>query len=474
MSLAMALHFGGYEFARSAALALFTSTHRGFSHPSAYPMAIGLVTPASLLLLYWYGLILKAKGPRVALYQTTAVAVSVLAAGTGLCQALFATTTTTTNYTTTISFLSKAVVGALFVFQNSYAHLLYTQQWSFLGSVITPLEGTKWFSTIAGVSSLVCTITATLVHTLSSRVGLLGLMLGTCTTLALSMVLADRAYQLSEEHGFDPSPHMTKKSKAKDKEDNNNNNNHPEKEESLLSKTSRMFRTSATLSGLFGEVIAFQSLSTVLNVCFVRLLKDSIPNDTSRVAFTGKFYAIVNGFSGLMQFLVLPLARKYLEPQWVYRFVPLVLMPLLVILAVQPTSTLWLAAVAFLALKSADYSIRNVANEIVYQPLDFDARYLGKEVIGVFANRFGKSGMSLILSGLTIVLPPGWMGTRQLSQLSLVVGSIWLSCSMYLSKQVVTNKEAEATVKRRRQEDEENNETESISATNQDVDKKTQ
>jgi len=55
MSLSMAFHFGGYEFVRSAALALFTSTGgiTGFNHPSAYPFAIGCVTPTTLSLLYW-------------------------------------------------------------------------------------------------------------------------------------------------------------------------------------------------------------------------------------------------------------------------------------------------------------------------------------------------------------------------------------------------------------------------------------
>ena len=35
MAIAMAFHFGGYEFARSGALALFTSSKTGFSHPAA-------------------------------------------------------------------------------------------------------------------------------------------------------------------------------------------------------------------------------------------------------------------------------------------------------------------------------------------------------------------------------------------------------------------------------------------------------
>lgn len=189
MAVAMALHFGGYEFARSGALALFTSSEAGFSNPSAYPFAIGLVTPVSLVFLYGYGLILKARGPRAALRTCKLISVGVLLSCTLLLKA-----------TDTLSIsVQKMLVGLLFVFQNSYAHLIYTQQWSFLGSVMTPSEGTKWFSAIAGISSLVCTCTATLVHKLASVVGLLGLILGTAGALAMSTVLADRAYEIGEK-----------------------------------------------------------------------------------------------------------------------------------------------------------------------------------------------------------------------------------------------------------------------------------
>ena len=186
----MSLHFGGYEFARSGALALFTSSDTGFSHPSAYPFAIGLVTPLSLVLLYWYGLLLKARGPRYALRTTKWLSVLILLLGTVVLRLVEHGTPTV---------WTKALVAILFIFQNSYAHLIYTQQWSFLGSVMTPTEGTKWFSAIAGICSMVCTVTATLVHRLAAVVGLLGLILGTAGTLFLSLLLADRAYQLGEE-----------------------------------------------------------------------------------------------------------------------------------------------------------------------------------------------------------------------------------------------------------------------------------
>lgn len=189
MAVAMSLHFGGYEFSRSGVLALFTSSESGFSHHAAYPFAMGLVTPASLLLLYWYGLLLKARGPRYALRTTKLLSVVALLSGTIILK--LAGQGNPTVWT-------KLLVGILFVFQNSYGHLIYTQQWSFLGSVMTPTEGTKWFSAIAGICSIVCTFAGTLVHRLASVVGLLGLIQGTGATLLLSLLMADRAYQLSE------------------------------------------------------------------------------------------------------------------------------------------------------------------------------------------------------------------------------------------------------------------------------------
>jgi hypothetical protein len=194
MATSMALHFGGYEFARSAALALFTSSENGFTHPAAHPLAIGLVTPVSLSLLYWYGLILRDHGPRRALKTTTLGALSILTLCTSL---LKLCESSSPSSLTTVA--AKSLVAILFVFQNSYAHLLYTQQWSFLGSVMTPSEGTKWFSAIAGLSSLICTVTATMVHRLAPVVGLLGLMFGTSLTLMASLLFADRAYDLSEK-----------------------------------------------------------------------------------------------------------------------------------------------------------------------------------------------------------------------------------------------------------------------------------
>ena len=246
---------------------------------------------------------------------------------------------------------------------------------------------------------------------------------------------------------------MKEKQKKKDKEKENKKSS--DESTSLLAKTSDLFRRVPTLAALFGEVITFQSLSTTLNVCFVRQLKESVPLDTNRASFTGQFYAYINGCSGLMQFIVLPLIRKYLEPKWAYRLMPAILLPILgylnwtIGMGDGVFSLLWLTAAAFFCLKTLDYSLRNVVNEMVYQPLDFDSRYLGKEIIGVFANRFGKSGMSLILSFATATFGASVIGVPELSQCSLLVGTGWTASSLWLSRFVLTNKEAEQQVQKR-------------------------
>jgi ATP/ADP translocase len=249
------------------------------------------------------------------------------------------------------------------------------------------------------------------------------------------------------QHGFDPAKTMRDKQVKKEQEKTNSNSKTTD-DSSLISKTTRLFREVPTLAALFGEVVCFQSLSTILNVCFVRQLKLSIPLDTARASYMGRFYAYVNGSAGLMHFCVLPLARRFLEPKWVYKFMPLLLFPLLAYLNIVDTNqtALLVTSAAFFSLKTLDYSLRYVANEMIYQPLDFESRYLGKEVIGVFANRFGKSGMSLLLSLATASFA---VGVKELSQFSLVAASLWTTSSWWLSRYLPSNEEAERQVQER-------------------------
>lgn len=70
----------------------------------------------------------------------------------------------------------------------------------------------------------------------------------------------------------------------------------------------------------------------------------------------------------------------------------------------------------------------------------------GKEIIGVFGYRFGKSGMSLALSGLTSLF--GNFGLKELSYLTTGASFLWLTTAWQLSNKVMTRTEAEQAYKK--------------------------
>jgi len=194
MTAAMCLHFFGYEFARSSNLALFTSSKTGFTGVAALPIAMTFVSPFSFCLLWFYGKKLEQNGPKVALRITS------LFCMTGMC--LFAGFMSFIDYFISHQnnmFLSKVIVWSSFVFQNSYAHLLYTQHWSFIGSVLDKKQGARWFASIAGATSIASTIGASGASQLTTVLRLPGLMLVTALALCASTFFAERAYVLSEK-----------------------------------------------------------------------------------------------------------------------------------------------------------------------------------------------------------------------------------------------------------------------------------
>lgn len=417
MALAMALHFGGYEFARSSSLALFTSPQTGFARTKfAFPLAMACVSPFSFLLLMAYTRVLERSGPKLALRQSTLGSIAAIA----LSVVIFASLPP--------SPISKWLVGLAFVFQNSYAHLLYSQHWSFLGSVCSVEDGARWFASIAGLSSVASTCTGSMVGPLVNTVGLYGLLSCTVVTLSASLLCAERAYRLSEIFQFDPGQELVERAKQKAQQKEKHSQN-------LVQKAQGLFDRVPTLKALFCEVLSFQCMSTILNVCFVTTLKSTISNDLERAAWTGRFYALINAVSALFQFVLLPLGMKNVPQQLAWRLMPIVPLVTCLVTALQRSPSLPILAIAFSFTKCLDYSIRGVVTEMVYVPLDFESRFVGKEVNGVFGNRLGKSGMSVLLSALTGVFGKAF-GLSQLTQMASVASMAWAACTFWLSRLV--------------------------------------
>jgi hypothetical protein len=94
---------------------------------------------------------------------------------------------------------SKPILFILFVYQSANVQFLYTQHWSFLGSILTSEEGKLWFAPIAGVGSIASTLAAASVPQLVERIGLLGLLGFAGFVIGSSCYFGDAAYRVAEE-----------------------------------------------------------------------------------------------------------------------------------------------------------------------------------------------------------------------------------------------------------------------------------
>lgn len=433
MAIAMACHYFGYSLARPITVALFTSSSTGYAGmPAAFPLAMAFVSPFSLLLLMGYGNILDRSGPAGALFQSSlfcAVVISVCALAIGL----FQSTGLIIGKFTAV----KLISGPLFVFRESYVQLITSQFWSFMASALTPAQSAQWFGPIAGLTSIASAAAGLAVAPMVDKVGLAGVLLCTGITLVFSLIASRRAYAIADQYGFTPvSGHKKLNSAAAA----------AGKEQStrgifgLFRTASELFRRVPVLGALFIEILASQGLATVLNVCFVSRLESAIPNDGQRAGWVGIFFALINIVTMALQFGILPPLMKVVEPRDVWRAVPVISFFFTAFQALQANPSLAVVSASLMVMKISEYSARRLLDEMVFVPLDFESRFVGKEVIGVFGYRFGKSCMSLALSGLTATLPT--FALKELSILSSLASLAWLRTAWQLSNLVPTRAEA--------------------------------
>jgi ATP/ADP translocase len=172
--------------------------------------------------------------------------------------------------------ISRFFLFGLFVLENCFVQLLFTQHWAFMSSVQTKEEAAFWFAPIAGIGSIASTAAACTVSPLIDHFGLAALLSLSGVSMGCSAFLAADSYRLAEQHGFEPKPKENEK-KIIAKNDGKN----------LLQRAVALFTRVPILGALCLEVIFSQCQSSLLNSLFVLKLKDAIPADGERARFTG-------------------------------------------------------------------------------------------------------------------------------------------------------------------------------------------
>ena len=103
-------------------------------------------------------------------------------------------------------------------------------------------------------------------------------------------------------------------------------------------------------------------------------------------------YAWINGISGIMQFFILPIVTKKINLKWLWISMPSIMLFFTMMQYLSHKNpSLNLVASSFLSMKIIEYSLRGQVSEMVFASLDYESRFIGKQKIGLMANRFGKS-----------------------------------------------------------------------------------
>lgn len=277
MAAASALHYAGYEWARNAVLALFTSERTGFRSSAAMPLAVGCISPVSIGLLWLYTRLLKRGGPRYAVRTSTLLCFATISVG-GL---MLNTFSACVDESSVCQHLSRVISFAMIVIQSSFVQLLSVQHWSFIGSIFveTTDDGARWFAPIAGLGSISSTIAACAVSPLVDILGLPTLMIAGSCIIALSAYCADAAYEIAQANGFEP--------KKEPKKDRLSREDSALKQKSLWLTARNLFRRVPVLAALRNEVLISQCISSLVSFLCVLKLKESIPDDVNRARRTG-------------------------------------------------------------------------------------------------------------------------------------------------------------------------------------------
>jgi AAA family ATP:ADP antiporter len=350
----------GYEMLRTTANTLFVAAYG----TKALPVILALIPVGVSIVIYGYGRLLSWLGPRRTLHVSTALAVVTM----GLCFVL-------------IRAGIKPARGVLYVFKESYVVLLVEQYWSYIDSMLSKKSAKRLNGPICGVASIGSVLGGKLLSLLSVRWGTVSMVLLAGVATLPAILFTESTFRRYGEPRA-----ASGKSKP----------THPATTADHLGLS--LFRQDRMLVLLICLIASTQLVATVLELSFKGLLQDQIPSPDAQNAFSGNYFAWVNGIAMIGQFIIAPIVLSLVSMRYVHLTIPIVHLGACLYLLAGPS--LFRAGLALLVFKTLDYSIFRSAKELLYVPLSFDVRYRAKEIIDVLGYRASKGVTSL---GITLL-----------------------------------------------------------------------
>ena len=378
----------GYEFIRSPATVLFKNTWGAENLPLVMS-AMPVVVFGGVAL---YGWILSHLGPRRTLLVTSlGSSFFIVACYLGLLTG------------------SKMVTPILFLVKELYIVLLIEQYWSYINSSLTTATAKKVNGPITGIAGIGGVVGGSVGSLIVGPLGTEAMVLAAALMLIPAAMVSNLTYRL---HGEPEAPDTS--------------------DESVSHHMGwQMFRSNPTLVCLLAIVLSTQVIAAVLDFKFNELLSVEFAGATDmETAFQLRFWGFLNLASIGLQFVIAPLLLSFIALRLVHLMLPLIHFTAIIFAIIEPS--VFSVGLAFFLFKAFDYSIFRAAKEILYIPLEFDARYRAKEVIDVFGYRTGKGGSSVLI---TLAQRAGVIMGNYYLYIAFFMAAIWLTLIFPLTRQ---------------------------------------
>ena len=384
MALSATFVLAGYEFIRNCSHSLFKKDWGSGQLPFIMSLTPLILIPA----LWAYNRSISRFGVRKTFLMTQAISmILILGCFFGILQGL------------------RAASALLFLIGELYIILIVEQVWSFMDSTNPGEVIKKMTGSIQALTSVGALAGGLLVHLLAGPVGTRQLLLIGSLFFLPGIFFAVRAFESCKEHS--------------------RLNQDPGVEPGGVGF--RELLRNQKLLAILAMVVISQIFATIMIMNFQLALEQSWPELDEQTAASGLFFSVLHGVALGFQLFLCPLAFKRLSHGQVLNLIPFVNMLLATLAAVFPAFPL--VALCFLIFKALDYSLFRAARELMYIPLNFNARYRTKELIDVLGYRSSKCLTSI---AMTQAFPgAGILSMSGLSTLAAGAAMIWGSAATF-------------------------------------------
>ena len=190
-----------------------------------------------------------------------------------------------------------------------------------------------------------------------------------------------------------------------------------------LSKSGfNLIKNSSLLTYVLLIVVFMQMSIAFVDFQFNIFLEKAIPLVDPRTAYAGRINGIINATTFTFQFLGGFIFLHFLGLKKCHYLVPMMLFGNGIMLLFLPS--FGMISYAYASIKTMDYSVFNIAREMLYIPMRLDEKFRAKAIIDVFAYRSARGVASIMILLIQVVFPLsvsfilGW--------LALVVMLIWM------------------------------------------------